>query len=324
MKPRGRRHRESQSGFTLIELMVSLVMFAFAIAGVLGVAVSLVQGYRETRMVMSAENSVRVPMEFIADALRQASPGVSSGKIQDTGGTCTTSALTVTSTGGADTLDVIYAAGAVVTSSRTDYTVATPTSLEVADASQLVAGDFVVITDLDQGHLLEIASISGNVLTLVGPACAITLPTGGYVAGSIVVRARHATFSIGSIDGVPALMFDPDATGSSPEEPLAEGVEDLQIAIGIDSMGVAGTVDELGAGPDDDDWVYNTSGDTYPVTGTPRALRVTIVARTGWVPGVTGSYFLPDVEDRAAGGPDGMRRRILRSTIELRNMGGSP
>lgn len=319
-----RRRRGSEAGFTLIELMISLVMFALAIAGVLGVAVSMVQGYRESRMVMAAENSVRVPMEFIADALRQTSPGVSTGNIQDTGGTCTTSALTVSSVSGPDTLDVIYAAGSVVTSSRTDYTAATPTSLDVADASQLVAGDFVVITDLNQGHLLEIASIAGNVLTLVSPACAITLPTGGYLAGSIVVRARHATFSIGTVDGIPALMFDPDATGPSPAEPLAEGVEDFQVAIGIDFTGVAGTIDELGAGADDDDWVYNVAGDTYPVTGTPRALRVTLVARTGWVPGVTGSFFRPDVEDRAAGAADGLRRRILRSTIELRNLGGSP
>ena len=44
-----RRGRRSQRGFTLIELMISLVLFSFAVAGVLSVAVSLANGLREHR-----------------------------------------------------------------------------------------------------------------------------------------------------------------------------------------------------------------------------------------------------------------------------------
>jgi prepilin-type N-terminal cleavage/methylation domain-containing protein len=39
--------RSAQAGFTLIELMISLVLFSFVIAGVLAVAVSMSQGFRE-------------------------------------------------------------------------------------------------------------------------------------------------------------------------------------------------------------------------------------------------------------------------------------
>ena len=73
----------SQRGFTLVELMISLVLFSFVIAGVLAVAVSMTQGYREQRAAVEAEGAVRLPLDFLVDALRQASPAVSTGLIQD-------------------------------------------------------------------------------------------------------------------------------------------------------------------------------------------------------------------------------------------------
>src|SRR5712671_6050324 len=85
--PRGRRARKahqlmaaprrSEAGFTLVELMISLVIFSFVIAGILSVAVAMTQGMREQRQAVLAESAVRVPMDFLVDALRQASPGVS-------------------------------------------------------------------------------------------------------------------------------------------------------------------------------------------------------------------------------------------------------
>ncbi len=66
--------RREQAGFTLVELMISLVLFSFAVAGVLAVAVSMSQGFREQRAAVEAEGAVRVPLDFIGDAIRQSSP----------------------------------------------------------------------------------------------------------------------------------------------------------------------------------------------------------------------------------------------------------
>ena len=102
--------RDTQRGFTLIELMVSLVLFSFAVAGVLAVAVSMTQGFRENRMTNIEEQSARVPMDYLTDALRQASPGVTDpSQVQDAD-TCQIGAITVTDGGatGTDSLDVIY------------------------------------------------------------------------------------------------------------------------------------------------------------------------------------------------------------------------
>src|SRR5438477_359619 len=84
----------SQRGFTLIELMISLVLFSLAVGGVMSVAVSFSNGLREQRATVGADASARLTLVALADALRQVSPGVNTGTIQDAG-TCTTGALSV-------------------------------------------------------------------------------------------------------------------------------------------------------------------------------------------------------------------------------------
>jgi prepilin-type N-terminal cleavage/methylation domain-containing protein len=327
------KRRSSQRGFTLIELMISLVLFSFAIAGVLAVAVSMTQGFREQRAAVEAEGSVRVPIDFIGDALRQASPGAPTNNIQDAALCTTTGAISVTNNQtaihdatitGWDQLDVIFASGAVVTSTRGVYAAGT-TSMDVTDASQLAVGDSIVISDTNQGHLVKITGIGGNTLTLAPQCGGITLPpTGNYAMGSLVIRAQHATFTLDAVDGIPTLMMDPDAGGPAVAEPLAEGVEDMQIALGIDANG-DGVIAEQGTGPGDDEWQGNFAGDPL-IVGPLRAVRVTLISRTtSGLIGNLNSFSRPAAEDHAASGVlDTYRRRALRTLVEVRNMGGSP
>ncbi|MDB4959004.1 MAG: hypothetical protein JWO36_6573 [Myxococcales bacterium] len=318
-----RRPRCTQTGFTLIELMISLVIFSFVITGILSVAVTMTTGYREQRATVDMEGSVRVPMDFMADAIRQSCPGVPAiDKLQDAG-TCVIGAISVTnSTTASDQLDVIYASGGVVTSSRTPYGVGT-TSLVVTDASQLAVGDYMVLSDTTQGHLIKITGISGTTLTLAAQCATIALPAAGYPAGALVIRAQHAIFSVGAVDGIPTLMMDPDAGGPSIAEPLAEGVEDLQIAIGVDANG-DNTITEVGAAAGDDEWQYNVSGDAA-IAGTIRAVRITIVGRAVSALMGPATFIRPAAEDRAAAiSNDGYRRRVLRTQVEIRNLVGSP
>src|SRR6185436_11168341 len=145
------QHVKAQRGFTLIEMMISLVLFSFAVTGVLSIGVSFSNGMREQRGTIGAEAAARLTLVTLTDALRQASPGVASGTIRDASN-CATGALTITnSTTGPDQLDVIHGAGGFVTSTRSVYTAGT-TSLNVTDTSQLAANDFVVISDGSQGH----------------------------------------------------------------------------------------------------------------------------------------------------------------------------
>jgi prepilin-type N-terminal cleavage/methylation domain-containing protein len=315
----------NQRGFTLIELMISLVMFSLAMMGVLSVASSISGGTRDQRQTVETEMAARSALDVMAQAIRAASPGVSSANIQHVQ-TCASGAISVVnSTTGPDEVTIVYASGSVVTASRTSYASGT-TSLTVADATQLAAGDTILITDTSQASLVPITAVdaSSGVLTLGSQTCStLSLPSGGYAAGSLVVRVQRARFYIGSIDGVSTLMIDPDAEGSAAGEPLAEGIEDLQIALGVDAN-ADGAISELGSSANDDEWAYNVSGDAA-LSGSIRGVRVSLVAKA--LKPLTGAatFTRPALEDHAAASTsDAYRRRVLSSVIEIRNLGGSP
>lgn len=90
-------------------------------------------------------------------------------------------------------------------------------------------------------------------------------------------------------------------------QPLAENIEDLQLAY----IFADGDEDNL---PDDGD------SDTTNDSGDIRAVRINILARTsGEDPSFSGNR--PQLEDHAAGGTDGYRRRLFTTVAKVRNLG---
>src|SRR3569623_2023575 len=94
-------------------------------------AVSMSQGFREQRAAVLAEGAVRVPLDFMAEAIRQASPGSPTNLVYDSYA-CTGLGLNAYNnpgtpsgangiTAGTDKLDVVFASGAVITSTREIY-----------------------------------------------------------------------------------------------------------------------------------------------------------------------------------------------------------
>jgi prepilin-type N-terminal cleavage/methylation domain-containing protein len=326
-----RRRRARQAGFTLIELMISLVMFSFAIAGILAVATTLARGFRDQKVTVGAEGAARAAMDYIGDAIRGSSPGVSTGNIQalyEAGCTDPTVGNTVLvneTAGQPDDLTIVFASGSVATSLGAAFSGGT--SMTVNDASEIGPGDMVLVSDFARGHLAKVSSVSGSSLTLGSQLCAAPVwpATGSYAQGAIVVRALRAKFFIALLDNIPTLWMDPDAEGPDVAEPLAEGVEDFQVAVAIDANG-DGLISDVGLAAGDDEWVLNVAGETLPPPPyTIRALRITLVAITvGQQTGVA-SFYRPAALNHAAGTvADNFRRRVLTSTIEVRNLVGSP
>ncbi len=317
--------RRSQRGFTLVELMVSLTLFSVLITGVLAVAVSMAQAYKDQRQVVSTEGSVRGAMDFIADAVRGASPAVSSGNIEDlsatTTGTCVKGSIAVTSDAlQRDMLDVVVASGGVVTSVRTPYTPGAGSST-VTDASNLAVNDTLLITDGLTGHLARIQTVDTvtGAITLKAATCTSVLPpaNGAYPAGSLAIRAIRARFYIDTFDGIAnVLLMDLDVDGINPE-PLAEDIEDMQIAVGVDV--------NADKGIDNTEWAFSAAT-PGPLVGPVRALRITLIAKGAKaMSGIGPIYTRPLAEDHTLpGAPDANRRRVLKSTIEIRNLKDSP
>lgn len=319
----------AQGGFTLVELMVALVIFTFAIAGILSVAVAMTRAYREQRTLIATENAARAPLDFIVDAIRQASPGVTTGVIKDASD-CTFvggAVSMVDNTDAPDELTIVYASGGVVSTTHTAVTSSsTSIALPAGHSAQFAAGDYVLVTNLAEGTLVRVTGISGDDLD-VSVDCPTAFPATGYPAGSILVRAQRARFTIGTVDslGIPSLLMY--ANGSSDPEPVAEGVEDLQVALGVDANGDGVLTGHAWPPPlvANDEWIGNDVGEVLPA-GPIRAVHVVIVARDTKPLVGTPSFYPPANALNRAGSttPDNYRRRLLSSTVEIRNLSGSP
>jgi prepilin-type N-terminal cleavage/methylation domain-containing protein len=318
------------AGFTLIELMISLVIFSLAVAGVLAVAVSMSQTFHEQRQAIAAGDNARGAMDFIADAVRNASPAIKQAGVIRDDGTCTqlpAGGISVTNlTTGPDALTVVFASGGVVTSTRTAYSKGT-TAITLTDVSNLAIGDQLLITDLTNGDIVTVVTLAttgpgnqGNI-TVASSSCAAFTAT--YAAQSLAIRVLRAKFSVGTIAGVGSnlLIMDPDDDGPLAAEPLAENIEDFQVAVGLDSTN---TTNVPPIGPVNL-WEYASGVGT--TAGAVRALRLTLIADTlDPLQAGTTAFQRPSAEDHpnTTAAFDNIRRRVLQSTVEIRNLGGSP
>jgi prepilin-type N-terminal cleavage/methylation domain-containing protein len=321
-----------QRGFTLVELMVSLVIFTFAIAGVLSVAVAMTRAYREQRRVIATENAVRAPLDFIVDALRQASPGVATATIKDAND-CSFSGAAISMVDNddqPDELTVVYASGGIVSTTHSAF-ISTSSSIAIpaSQTAQFAIGDYVLVTDTNEGTLVKVTAVNAASLS-ISITCATAFPAGGYPSGSILVRAQRARFVIADLDNgagqpVPTLWMYPNGvTDPDDAEPVAEGVEDLQVALGVDAD-ANGAIADGGLGSTTDEWIGNASGDVLP-TGSIRAVQVALVSRdTAPLTGVAGFYQPAQALNHDGNGSaDNFRRRMLSTIVEIRNLTGSP
>jgi prepilin-type N-terminal cleavage/methylation domain-containing protein len=317
-RPRRRRRRDAQAGFTLVELMIATVLLALVVGMTLQLAFTMVEGYRSQRAALAVERNARGSIDLIANAIRAASTGVVTGDLRDAGGCTDVIGVAVENhDDGPDKLTVIHGITGALTSSRAPVSSST-TQFEVTDASGLSGGDLVIVTTGDVGRVFPITTIANDTLSIQQGACGgMPMPT--LASGSLVIRARISTLYVeDAADGTPMLMLDPDGDGAKVAQPVAEGIEDLQVAIGVDSDD-DGQITDLG--DTTDEWHYNAAGDADPppITGGAwRAIRVTVVARDV-KPGVGTMSARPAAEDHDGGADDEYRRRVLSTTAEIRN-----
>lgn len=329
-----------QRGMTVIELMIAVVILAIVVAAAFSVSYSIMNSYREHRRAIGVERSARGAMQVLVDAVRNSSPGVPNAQIVDLIGcelaTAWKGIRVDNDSDGPDAIDLVYSKGGLITTLRVAFT-DTSNVMVVENAEQFRPGDQILVTDFVTGHLMTIQSINQ-----AGPDWNLTLLNGApqamcpappaaftYFPRATVLRVQKARFFVSAT--APVLMMDPDGTPGPlplPEEAVAEGVEDLQIAIGVDLDGNGGIGVEGGAAGNDDEWVYNhpDDSDPPPIDTLPyRAIRLTVIARTADDTSNVATSLRPAAEDRAAATtPDVSRRRTLSTIVELRNLEGSP
>jgi prepilin-type N-terminal cleavage/methylation domain-containing protein len=328
MRTRARR----QGGFTLIEMMVSMVLLSIVIGFALQVSLSVTSGFRTNREAQGAERAARSSIELMSDVIRVASSGVTTSDLRDAWHCTAAPGLAVTNqSNGPDSLTVLYGSGGVITSLRSAFT-GTSTSFDVLDATGLAAGDSVIITDGTIGRLVPVSSLTATTGTATigtsapSSSCSgVSMPASGFGVGALVLRGKVARFYVANAsDGTPMLWMDPDGDGPLAGEPVAEGIEDMQIAVGVDLDG-DGIISDTASTTDE--WFYNAAGDPAPPDPTVTkwtAIRISLVARTLADKGTTPQSQRIALEDHPAGTMDIYRRRVLTTVVEIRNLETTP
>ena len=116
-----RRPRRGQLGFTMVELMISLVLVAIVIGLMMKIAVVMLSGFKQQREALELSRNARAASELLSEAVRNASAGVTNGNVKDAVSCNPVVGITVTNHDDApDEIELIYASGGVVTSLADD------------------------------------------------------------------------------------------------------------------------------------------------------------------------------------------------------------
>lgn len=326
-------------GFTLIELMVSMALFGLIAAGAMSLVLSGARTQSRSARVDVAQTSLRSAIDFITRDVVGASAGAKTGllTLASNGNTVTAVNLTLNNVGpnGDDWLELYTVDGSTAAQLTTGVgsgvaslpityeqssTVANGCILCGQFLSTLPYPAYVEVSDLSSSAIVALKSVTSTALTL-----AENMPA-GYAANAWVLPSRHVTYKISTTTFLAAstgnasmLMMDVNGSGF---QPLAEGVEDMQIAYGFDNDG-NGIVDDKGLAANDDEFLYNVAGETLGTWSIAnlRTIRVTLVVKgTSVEGGLQNLPAPPKAEDHTpTGGPDGFIRRVLRTEIAVRN-----
>jgi prepilin-type N-terminal cleavage/methylation domain-containing protein len=316
-------------GFTLIELLISIALFGLIAASAMSLVMSGVRMQSHSARVDVAQSGLRAGLDFMTRDIMMASAGAAAtGKMIDGTSGAVIVPIVVTDGGssGTDKLD-LYLVDASVNATVTATIPTSAATVTVNSTTGFAANDWIEITDYTNALLFK-QSTSTPGTTQLTPTTAINYGTiaSTYAPGALAFKVRHVTYAINSTmyagSGVTtengaALTMDLN-DGNGPQ-PLAEGIEDLQVALGFDNNANGSITDDLGAAANGDEWVYNNASDTPPASlANLKVLRITLVAKsTSQEQGP--STPRPAAEDHSAGTADGYFRRTVRSLITVRN-----
>ena len=335
-----------EEGFTLVELLVVLVIAGLLLGGVYSMMIRQQQSYQTQDQVVEVQQNLRSTFIFLRYDLRMIGHGLAAGPapissaLNNQAGVNGTDAFTfITNVGAAS---VVMPNGGVK-----DYPLVTGTPITIPVASVTGFSTTPVdLVDLSTGILIANANVTAvtpasppNWPTLTIAPCPsvaclasmnLRLSTGSYIGATPqTITYRVNLNKAGDCQNPPCLERSIGGVVSV----LAEGVEDFQIAYGFDGINLknldgviqASGPDGSGLAGNDDEWVYNAAGDTWPILASDisklRAIRVSLLLRTtNRDPGFTGETTGVNEDHTWTSSVDGYRRRLVRFVENVRNL----
>jgi prepilin-type N-terminal cleavage/methylation domain-containing protein len=224
----------NQRGFTLAELLVTVMITSVVMAAVLSAFAMQERAHRHSDLAMTMEQNLRMGADQISDALRSAGYGVPTASLSSWITWVDLTENPTISDGTADQLRVALCTGDPVATLSADAA-AGDTSLDVNvtsdDALNTSDKKLIYIGNRDSAHVTSGGGVAGTT-TIAIDTNAVTSGNQGlpraYPSGTPICRVDVFTFGIDDPDAdVPSLVVNQHHGDG--EEAVAEGIRDLQI-----------------------------------------------------------------------------------------------
>jgi prepilin-type N-terminal cleavage/methylation domain-containing protein len=310
-------------GFTLTELLVSMLMGLVVLAGIYSLYITTAQVTASQGQLMETQQNVRIALELLVEDL------------QAVGGTGIPAAAAVilsNSTTNPDSINLLIPDPIcpppkprivpiqTYNGSAANMFLAAESTCPEMDGKVAIAAHSNGI-DYRTIQITQVTTTNDKIN--FSPGLSPVNSPGGLGAdysGGTLVLVRQTRYAINLSDqSKPVLEKDlNDGTGA---QPIANYIEDLQISLGYDRNN-DGMLPEIGTSANDDEWVFNVAGESNAGEAPTnlRAVKVIIAGRTR-LPDTGFAGLRPALLDRGAGAADGYRRRVKGARVRIRNFG---
>ncbi|MFZ3089484.1 MAG: PilW family protein [Nitrospirota bacterium] len=331
----------NDKGFTLIEILVSLAILGIVLAGIYSVYTMQHKSYIVQEQVANMQQNERVALQMITRDIRMAGLGLqfcnnaAGGKVIFSDGVNNYNGF---GNDDSDRIAVEYHSFSPTAGGETELTAdilltAASTNLDVKGTADFADGDWVMVIDGGGDCHYALFCVT-NVLPAAlrhinanGGSCANKATYGNNLATGFRIGDRVRRLN--REDGGNIIYAINDnyqltrSVDSAAAQPLADNIEDMQIAYGIDinGDGVVAPDDGDGIVEIGEEWFNDPAGRDMTLL---REIRVTLVARTTREDPAYNAGIRPQIEDHAPATNTTTevkyRRRVLQSTIKLRNI----
>ncbi len=200
--------RSGQSGFTLLEMLVVMVLLAVVLGGLFGTLNRTKGEADRVGTLVEKRQSARAAVQLLERDLRMAGSGLGGVPVSASynGTALTFAAVTPGPVGGPNSCDSVLIMGAWAASTVTTASMPSASSiLKVADVTGFAGGDLVIITDGTSANLFEVTNVNASSSNLQhNPASPYNLPggrqwpSGGYGTGSQVFKVDLLSYRVDS------------------------------------------------------------------------------------------------------------------------------
>lgn len=305
-------YRQENKGFTLIELLVTMAVVSIIMVAVISAFNIQQKSQVKQQLIAEVQQNVRAATYMLARDIRMASFGLGDGEVTYWDGASYQpyKAINIVNSN-PDRIEILYAVkkdimdtgmnGTEVDALTTSLLTNSEDILNVDDATDIDAGDTMIIANGSHSSLIDITSIADAPKLDHAPEVGVNPPIGqqitskgSYDIGSRLYKLRYMTYDV-SYDNPSHPVMRMDDTGPRNGDQfvkIAEDIEDLQ------AFYVFENGDELD---------YYNDAETDHTYADIRAVKINITARTR--------------TPRSDFGGDGYGRRNLELELKIRNFG---